>query len=131
MGGILRNISIISGKKFKINQFKMNKKLTALSVATIALAFPIVSLAVALIPPPGIIGSFGGIFDAIFYLLWPIFAAYAVIMFIIAGFQFLTARGEPAEVAKARQSVVYGMVGVAVGVLAFSIPFIVKGLLGV
>lgn len=109
----------------------MNKKLITSSAIVTLLLFPLMSLAVALIPPPGLIPSFGGIFDAIFGLLWPIFAAYAVIMFIIAGFQFLSARGEAGEAVKARQSVVYGSIGVALGILAFSIPFIIKLALGV
>lgn len=108
----------------------MSKKLSTLSFAAILFIFPAISLAVALINPPGLIPSFGGIFDAIFGLLWPIFAAYAVIMFIIAGLQFLSARGEPSEVVKARQSVIYGSIGTALGILAFSIPFIIKFALG-
>ncbi len=109
----------------------MNKKLI-ISFATVALfIFPAISLAVALIPPPGLIPSFGGIFDAIFSLLWPIFAAYAVIMFIVAGFKFLTAQGDPQDVQGARDAVIYGAVGVALGILAFSIPFIIKIALGV
>ena len=109
----------------------MNKKLIVSSVIAAFAFSPLISLAVALIPPPGIIGSFGGIFDAIFSLLWPIFAAYGIIMFLVAGFQFLSAKGEPSEVLKARQSVIYGSTGVALGILAFSIPFIIKFALGV
>lgn len=109
----------------------MNKKLITSLVAGTFFIIPAISLAVALIPPPGIIGSFGDIFNAIFNLLWPIFAAYSIIMFIIAGFQFLTARGDAAGAEKARQAFIYGSIGTALGILAFSIPFIIKFALGV
>jgi len=92
---------------------------------------PAVSLAVALIPLPGVTTSLSQVIDAIFFLLWPFFAAFAVIMFIYAGFIFLSASGDPSKVAEARRAVLWGVIGVAVGLLAFSIPFVVKVLIGV
>ncbi len=109
----------------------MNKKLIVLLSSAVLLAFPVISLAVQLIPLPGIIGNPNNIFDALFSILWPFFAGFAVIMFIVAGFEFLTAQGAPDKVALARQALIWGTVGVAVGVLAFSIPFVIKFSLGV
>ena len=108
----------------------MNKKLIA-SSATILLALPAVLLAFDPIAKPVVIGSFYGIFDAIFNVLWPTFLAYSVIMFVVAGIQFLSAQGEPAGVARARQSVIYGTIGVGVALLSSSIAPIIKLALGV
>ena len=113
----------------------MNKKLIVL-LALLGLSMaPIVTLAgnVSLIPLPGLLPGFDFqvIANAIFGLLWPIFAAYSVIMFLLAGFLFLNAQGDISKVKDARNAVLWGTVGVAAGLLAFSIPFIIKGLLGV
>ena len=108
----------------------MNKKII-LSLATSFFLFPVTILAVTLVAQPGMLTDINIAITALFNLLWPIFGAYAIIMFIVAGIQFLSARGESSEVAKARQSVIWGTAGVAVALLAFSIPLIVKTLLGV
>lgn len=63
---------------------------------------------------------------AILSSIWMLFIAFAIIMFLVAGFQFLKAQGEPGEVATARKSLLWGMVGVLVGVLAFLLPFIIR-----
>ena len=108
----------------------MNKKIFTLLTSAVLLALPVVSLAVNLIPLPGIILNPGNIFDALFNILWPFFAGFAVIMFIVAGFLFLTAQGDPEKVNQARQATLWGVVGVIVGLIAFSIPFIVRVTLG-
>ncbi len=108
----------------------MKKKLIVLSLAIFSV-FPLVSLAVELVPPPGIIQNPLSIFDALFAILWPFFAAYAVLMFLVAGFLFLTAQGDSSKVKDARNALVFGAVGVAVGLLAFSIPWVLKVALGV
>ena len=109
----------------------MNKKIFTLLASASLLALPVISLAVQLIPLPGIILNPTNIFDAIFNILWPFFAGFAVIMFIVSGFMFLTAQGEPGKVVAAKNALIWGAVGVAVGLLAFSIPFVVKFSLGV
>ena len=72
-----------------------------------------------------------GLVDIIFNILWPIAVAFFIIMFVLAAFQFAAARGEPETVGKARQSVIWGAVGVVVALLAWSIPFILRTQLGV
>lgn len=64
--------------------------------------------------------------NGILRLLWILFIAFAVIMFIIAGFNFLAAQGEPGKVKDARNALIWGIVGVVVGVIAFSLPFILQ-----
>lgn len=109
----------------------MNKKLVIVSASALALLMPFVSMAIPAPTTPG-----GGGFNLLLLvnrildLLWILFIAFAVIMFVVAGFMFLTARGEPEAVKDARNFVIYGIVGVAVGVIAFSLPFLIQGQLG-
>jgi len=53
-------------------------------------------------------------------ILWPIFSGLVVIIFIWAGILYLTARGEPGKIQAANKALIWGMVGVAVGILAYS-----------
>ena len=62
-------------------------------------------------------------------IIWIVFIAFAVIMFLVAGFQFLSAQGEPDGVSKARKSLIWGSIGVVVAVAAFVLPFIVRSYL--
>lgn len=62
--------------------------------------------------------------------IWIIFAAFAVIMFIYAGIMFLTANGEASKLTTARHAVLWGVIGVIVGILAFSIVSIAGELIG-
>ncbi len=70
--------------------------------------------------------TIGNIIDAIFSILWPIAVAFFIIMFIIAGFMFATSQGNPEGVKRARDAVIWGMIGVIVALLSFSIVFIIR-----
>ncbi len=110
----------------------MNKKIATLVSFAACLALPLVTLA-AFNPgatPVGFSGSISSIIGLVLDFLWPIFAGFAVIMFLIAGFLFLSSQGDPAKVQAARQAVLWGIIGVVVGLLAFSIPFIVRQTIG-
>lgn len=54
-----------------------------------------------------------------------VFGAIAVISFAVAGILFLTAYGEPEKIKTARNAVIWGVAGVVVGIVAFSIIAIV------
>lgn len=107
----------------------MNKKLIILFSLAFLLSLPAVSLAVNLMGLPGTTNDIFKVIGNIFGLIWPIFAGFAVIMFVVAGFLFLTAQGDAAKLKDARNAVVFGAVGVGVGLLAFSIPLIIQKLL--
>ncbi len=62
--------------------------------------------------------------------IWPMFAAFAVVMFIYAGFLFLNAKGDSSGVKEGRNALLWGTIGVTVALLAFSIPFVVALVLG-
>jgi len=55
-----------------------------------------------------------------------IFGAIAVICFVIAGILFLTAQGDPEKLRSARSAFFWGIAGVVVGIIAFSIIAIVS-----
>ncbi len=58
-----------------------------------------------------------------------VFSGVAVICFIYAGVLFLTAGGDATKLETARSAAIWGTVGVAVGILAFSIIQIMSGVL--
>jgi len=102
-------------------------KLTLASLG--ALFLPVVAFAqmepIAPGGPGASIGSLQQIIHALENAAGLIFGAIAVIMFIIAGVYFLTAGGEPEKVQKARSAFMWGIAGVVVGILAFSIIAVV------
>ena len=64
-------------------------------------------------------------------VVWPVFGGAIVIMFIWAGFMFLTAAGDASKLASAKRAVIWGIVGIMVGVAGFSAYRIVSTILGV
>jgi hypothetical protein len=62
--------------------------------------------------------------DWLFYIL----IAAIAILFIIAGFLFLTAGGDPSKISKSKTMVLYGLIGLALALLARIIPAIIKGI---
>lgn len=57
----------------------------------------------------------------IYELIFAIFGGIALIIIIIAGIKFITSQGDPQATAKARNTIIYAGVGLAVSVAAFSI----------
>jgi Na+-driven multidrug efflux pump len=53
-----------------------------------------------------------------------------VIMAIMAGYKYMTARGDPNKVSEAHRTLTYAAVGIAVALIAVAVPNIVIGLLG-
>jgi len=106
----------------------MNKKLIALS-ALVALALPVVSLAVEGVganPPATTVIGIVYIINQVVNIVWWVFIAIAIILFLVTGILFLNAHGDPGKLETARQALIWGTVGVFVGIIAFSIIFIVK-----
>ncbi len=63
-------------------------------------------------------------------VVWPIFVAVVFLMFIWAGILFVTAHGDPTKVSTAKKTVIWAVIGVVVGVLAFSAVETIKAILG-
>lgn len=117
----------------------MNKKLLLLSVLVILLALPAInqvygqSLA-GLIGEGGSSSSgstidFAAILDRVAGILWIIFAGLVIIMFLIIGMLYLTAQGDPEKVRRANRTIIWAIIGVAVGILAYSAYNIVYSLI--
>lgn len=108
----------------------MNKKIIIASSVILSL-LPMAVLAFSPGPTPNTVNlDVVTIVNVILNFIWPIFAGFAVIMFLVSGFYFLTAQGDSGKIATARQAVLWGIVGVVVGILAFSIPLIVHNTIG-
>jgi hypothetical protein len=110
------------------------KKNTLLALALITLfLFPVIGLAIeplgedTLTTPVEIITLIENLTKYIFYGVM----AIAVLFIIIAAFYFLTAAGNPDKITIARQMLIYALIGIAVALLAYALPYIVKGILGV
>ncbi len=107
----------------------MNKKLVILFSSAVLLSLPIVTLA----GPPALPNTTTNLWDVVVRILgfiWPLFVGFAIVMFLVAGFMFLSANGDPGKIRTGRDAVIWGSVGVVVGILAFSFPFIIGTTLG-
>lgn len=62
--------------------------------------------------------------------VWIAFTIIAIICFVIAGILFLTSGGDPDKIKNARSAFLWGVAGVVVGVLAFTIIALVRGAIG-
>jgi hypothetical protein len=79
------------------------------------------------IPPPLMVSTnVVGVINMLFNLIWPPIVAAVVILFIMAGFSFLTAQGDPSKLESARRFALWGIVGIVAILLAFSIMFIIS-----
>jgi len=111
----------------------MNKKILSL-VAIGVMALPMLALAVnnPLANPTGsnVSNDIAGLLNVFLAKLWIVFAGIAVLMFVIAGILFLTARGNPEGTQTARNAFLWGVVGVVVGIIAYSIVAIAGSLIG-
>ena len=111
---------------------KITKNVVSFAVICATVALPLAALAVNN-PIQNVSG--GGVFDiqtlvnTVLSKLWIVFAAAAVIAFLYAGLIFLTANGAPDKIATARLAFLWGVVGIAVGILAYTIITIVSSLL--
>lgn len=72
------------------------------------------------------INSLDQLVNAVKRPLWVVFGLIALICFVIAGILFLTASGNPEKIAQARTAFLWGIVGVVVGIVAYSIVTIIE-----
>lgn len=64
--------------------------------------------------------------DWIFYIV----LAFAIIFIIWGAFQIMTAAGAPEKVATGRNYIIYAIIGLIIGLLARSIPYIARAIIG-
>ncbi|MFA5877842.1 MAG: hypothetical protein WC845_00490 [Candidatus Staskawiczbacteria bacterium] len=103
----------------------MKKSLIALSIISVVLLTPILAFA----QPSVTVSDLGDVIEGIQNVVWQIFGLIAVICFVIAGILFLSSGGNPEKVSAARSAFLWGIAGVVVGILAYSIIAIVEGFL--
>jgi len=91
------------------------------------LSLDMLLLPVMVLAQPAVsINSLDQLITAIKGPIWVVFGLIALVAFVIAGVLFLTAAGDPEKVAKARTAFLWGIVGIIVGILAFSIVTIIE-----
>lgn len=100
----------------------MKEILTALILTSLSV-FPVIASAQEPAKPPEL--TWGTFYTYVIAAIWWLFAFAALVLFIVAGLLFLTAGGDPAKVANARNAFLYGVVGVIVAILAYSVVRIV------
>lgn len=112
------------------------KNLTKYAVIGLAL-LPVLAFAQAGVGGSGVTtsintlsGLWGKINEVVNWIMI-IFFLVATVFIIMAGFKYLTAGGDPAEIESAKHMLTYAVVGIVVGLLAFSIPAILRQFLNV
>ena len=60
-------------------------------------------------------------------LVFGVIAVVAVIYIIVAGFQLITSQGDPQQIAKARQTILFAVIGLVIAISAEVIIFFVLG----
>ena len=69
--------------------------------------------------------------QTILNVVFIIFCIIAVIMIIIGGVQYTTSQGDSAKLQKAKNTIMYGIIGLVVVLLSFAIvSFVLNGLIG-
>ena len=106
----------------------MNKKIIILYSLLVLLILPGLVLAAAIDPATWFRDVANRLLNIV---VWPLFFALSVIMFIVAGFLYLTARGEPGKIQTANKAIIYAIVGIAVAIAGFSVTTIITNILGV
>jgi len=95
-------------------------------IKTSLILFSFLLIPVLVFAQPGVyITSLTQVVNFIQRALWVIFGGLSVVAFVIAGMLFLFAQGDPEKVKVARTAFIWGVVGVVVGILAYSILAIV------
>jgi hypothetical protein len=117
----------------------MNKKIVALLASVVLLIFPVVTFSAGIVTCPGDpscpvdgLTWFNKVIDNLLNIvIWPVFIGASLIMLIYAGFLFVTAAGDPSKISAAKKAVVFALIGITVGLLAFSVVSFIKRIVGV
>lgn len=110
----------------------MNKKLiTFLFSVNTLLTVSSITLGVNIPPAPGqtggpaLVNDPSDFINRVLNFLYPVFFGFSIVMFLVAAYMFLTAQGAPEALEKARSALIWGVVGVVLGIASISIPFII------
>ncbi len=103
------------------------KKKILFSAAVLGLSLVPVAALAAIDPNTWIQGIIDRLLSKV---ILPLFSGLIIIMFVYAGFLFLTAQGDPTKIATARKVVIWGIVGVVVAFLSYSIVGFITTIIG-
>ena len=62
--------------------------------------------------------------------IFAFFLLFAVVFIVLAGFQFVTAGGDPSAVAQARTKLLWAAVGIGIALLSRGVPNVVQDIIG-
>lgn len=62
-----------------------------------------------------------GTFTTVLQIVFGIMGGVALIIFMLAGLKYITSQGDPAAVAKAKNTILYAIIGLIVAAFAFTI----------
>ncbi|MDO8530089.1 MAG: hypothetical protein Q7S10_01655 [bacterium] len=109
----------------------MNKKIPASFFLLFLLFAPLFSFAAV---PSEIqingVNDFWIVIVTVLNFIWPVFVGFAIIMFFVAGFLYLTSAGDPGKTKAARDSFIWSIIGMIVGIMAVSLPYIIGTAIG-
>ena len=106
----------------------MKKIIVSLALLSL-LAVPVMALAQVGGNPPEISMDLTELGEKITNAVWIVFTVLVVICFVIAGILFLTAAGSAEKIQQARNAFMWGVVGVVVGILAYTMITVVTSIL--
>ncbi len=66
-------------------------------------------------------GDIGGVIGSILGAVFIVIAVVAVIVIIIGGIGYTTSQGDPGKVKKAKNTILYGIIGLIISVAAYAI----------
>ena len=78
---------------------------------------------------PGASTDLTGQISLILNTVYVVIGIVAVIMIILGGVNYATSQGDPAKIKKAKDTILYGIVGLVIVLLAFAITAFVLGAL--
>lgn len=108
-------------------------KITVTSLTAAALAMPVTSFAEAQLPGAAAPAGTGvepiiAILNTVGNWMFGILIAVAAIYILLAAFDFLSAKGDPAKVTAARKALTYALVAVVVGALTKGLIEVAKAI---
>ena len=104
----------------------MQKAITKLWLSIVASLLPVVTLAqTGGMQGPGAGLSITRLGQNIANAVWVVFTIVAVIAFVVAGILFLTTGGDSEKAKNARMATLWGVAGVIIAILAFSITSLI------
>src|SRR3989344_9338838 len=104
------------------------KNLKSKILTVVLTASPVLALAQARPPQArvGVVEDILRILDRVINIVGGLFFAVAVLFIFFAAYLYLTAAGDPEKLTKAKNQLIYSIIAIAIGLIAFSVTTIVE-----